>query len=570
MKIKALIIAIVAVCIIAPAGYFAYLFSLNGSTVAQSGDVSVYKVETAEWEPLDEEYTLADGDRIKTGKNSSCSVLLGNTATAIVKADENTELVVASKDPVELDLIDGKLLANLTRHTRLKKFTVKTPTGACGIRGTGWQVSTNKDSKTTVEVFDGRVKFGQTDMFYEHDPYVVPNDYKLEVTKDGATQFVRKKVNPEKYANWNKWVEESSGELTKIKVANYMVKSAFEPYPTWQEGISYTSWLPGKYSGLEAGISIPEMTEETNASWVNLVTTWYQADSHSTKIYRRPERTPTDASLTSAIKKMQRLGMHVMLSPHINLETYSTGTWRGEIGFTDDAKWDAWFESYSKYVLHYAKIAEELDLEIFNIGTELSMTTTQRPDKWIELIVEVRKVYSGRLVYTANWLDEYENIRFWENLDYAGISAYFPLSKKNKPSYSEIKNAWKPWLKNIEAWQKTHGKPVIFPEIGYRSAAGSAKVPWAHRSIGEVDLRQQYNCYKAAFETFWGKDWFYGFYWWTWRTSPRMGGKYNRGFTPHKKPAGELIKRWYEKPDPHKYKSIWVLAKNKVKSWIKK
>ncbi|MBU1128898.1 MAG: FecR domain-containing protein, partial [Candidatus Omnitrophica bacterium] len=567
--IKTLIMAVVAVCVIIPVGYFAYLIFLNGSSFAHNGDVSVCKAETGKWETLDDKYTLKKGDKLKTGKGASCSILLGNTAAVMVMADENTEVAITSKDPVELDLIDGKLLANLTRHTRLKKFTVTTPVGACGIRGTGWQVTTDKDSKTTVEVFDGRVKFGQTEMLYEHDPYTVPNDFELDVTKDETTRFVRKKLDPEKYANWNKWVGRSSEELTKIKVINYMVQSEPDPYPTWQEGVSYTSWLPGKYSGLESGISIPEMAKETNASWVNLVTTWYQGDSHSTKIYRRHDKTPTDTSLTSAIQKMQRLGMHIMLSPHLNLETYSTGTWRGEIGFTDNENWDAWFESYSAFVLHYAQMAEDLGLEIFNIGTELSMTTTQRPDKWIGLIARIREVYSGRLVYTANWFEEYENIRFWGHLDYAGISAYFPLSRKDKPSYFEIKNGWKPWLEKIEAWQKTHGKPVIFPEIGYRSAAGSAKIPWAHRSMSEIDLRQQYNCYKATFETFWGKPWFYGFYWWTWRTNPRIGGKYNRGFTPHEKPAGSLIKTWYLKPDPHKYKSILELAKDKVKSSIK-
>ena len=72
---------------------------------------------------------------------------------------------------------------------------------------------------------------------------------------------------------------------------------------------------------------------------------------------------------------------------------------------------------------------------------------------------------------------------------------------------------------------------------------------------GRVDLEQQYNCYRAVFETFWQKEWFYGMYWWTWRTYPYIQGKYHKGFTVNDKPTVKLVKTWFLKPDPHRYKS---------------
>ena len=45
---------------------------------------------------------------------------------------------------------------------------------------------------------------------------------------------------------------------------------------------------------------------------------------------------------------------------------------------------------------------------------------------WIELIQKVRAVYQGQLTYAANY-DNYQEVDFWEHLDFIGINAYFPL-----------------------------------------------------------------------------------------------------------------------------------------------
>ncbi|MBF0253103.1 MAG: hypothetical protein HQL29_04730, partial [Candidatus Omnitrophica bacterium] len=165
---------------------------------------------------------------------------------------------------------------------------------------------------------------------------------------------------------------------------------------------------------------------------------------------------------------------------------------------------------------------------------------------------------------------EYKEIKFWGYLDYAGISAYFPLSKKEKPSYGEIKSTWNKWMLEIEEWQKTHGKPVIFPEIGYKSCEGTAREPWGHDAEGGVDLKQQEYCYRAALETFWDKEWFYGMYWWVWRTKAFVSGTYDTSFSPNDKPALKTVNEWYTKPDPHKYKTIMETFNSKIMNLNKK
>jgi hypothetical protein len=97
-------------------------------------------------------------------------------------------------------------------------------------------------------------------------------------------------------------------------------------------------------------------------------------------------------------------------------------------------------------------------------------------------------------------------------------------------------------------------KPIIFPEIGYKSSTASADQPWVALPGKEVALDVQRDCYRAVLEIFWDKPWFYGLYWWFWGTHPNMGGEFNRGYTPQNKPAQELINEWYHKTTPRSIK----------------
>ena len=88
------------------------------------------------------------------------------------------------------------------------------------------------------------------------------------------------------------------------------------------------------------------------------------------------------------------------------------------------------------------------NVELFCIGTELSFAS-QKTDKWKELIQKVKTSYDGKLTYAANW-DNYKNIKFWDDLDFVGIDAYFPLSYTTKPDLEELKNGWNKWSMEIE------------------------------------------------------------------------------------------------------------------------
>ena len=317
--------------------------------------------------------------------------------------------------------------------------------------------------------------------------------------------------------------------------------------PEFQKGMTYVAWTESGYSNPES-VKVMEQMASLGVEWAALVITQFQDRFDSPKIYPVRDKTPSDESLIFAIRKLHDLKFKLMLKPHLDL-VESNGKWRGDIGFSDSNGWEEWFKNYTSFILHYATIAAEENVEQFCIGTELANATLTQPAFWKDLINKVRQVYKGKLTYGANWDEEFERIEFWNELDYAGVDSYFFLAVPSKPTVEDLKDAWKDWIRVIEAWQKNINKPVIFTEIGYKSATGSVDEPWQYASFGELDLSLQANSYKALLESFWDKPWFYGVYWWYWGVNPKMGGPSNRGFTPQNKPAQDVIKEWYkEKP----------------------
>ena len=251
----------------------------------------------------------------------------------------------------------------------------------------------------------------------------------------------------------------------------------------------------------------------------------------------------TKVGLLQYAKKFQKHQIKIMVKPQI-------WVWRGEYtGFIEmdsEEKWKVLEESYSEFILTYAKAAEEINADILCIGTELEKFVANRPDYWLELIKNIKKVYKGKLTYAANW-DEYKRIAFWGELDFIGIDAYFPLSDKKTPTVKEFENGWKPHKDEISRIQKQFNIPIIFTEFGYRSLDFTGKKPWeSNRVVASVNLQAQVNGLQAIYNQFWKEDWFAGGFIWKWfHKHQQVGGKNNNRFTPQNKPAEELLRKLY-------------------------
>jgi hypothetical protein len=158
---------------------------------------------------------------------------------------------------------------------------------------------------------------------------------------------------------------------------------------------------------------------------------------------------------------------------------------------------------------------------------------------WRRIIANVRKVYPGPVTYAANFGDEFQNLKFWDALDYIGLQEYYPLP--NDLSTADLVN-------KVEAVEERFHKPVIFTEVGFPSVAGGNRRPWADGRSGKPDAQLQARCYQAIFQAFYNKPWFKGMYWWKVGTNG-FGGTGDTSLTPWGKPAMQVVSEWYQSGD---------------------
>ncbi|MDA9069993.1 glycoside hydrolase [Algibacter sp.] len=252
----------------------------------------------------------------------------------------------------------------------------------------------------------------------------------------------------------------------------------------------------------------------------------------------------TKAGAEQYIDELRKKKIKIMIKPQI-------WVWRGEFtGFIEmknEADWKILEDSYSKFILEYAELANTVQAELFCIGTELEKFIENRPEYWFALIKKIRTKYKGELTYAANW-DEFKRTPFWTDLDYIGVDAYFPVSDSKTPTVEESLEGWKTHKQVIYKMFQKHDKPVLFTEYGYRSVDYSGKTPWiSDRSMNQVNLEAQTNTTQALFETFWEEDWFAGGFIWKWfHKHDKVGGKENFMFTPQNKPAEALLRKQYK------------------------
>ena len=156
--------------------------------------------------------------------------------------------------------------------------------------------------------------------------------------------------------------------ILSVILSQPMVCATITPYRQFQKGMSYVVYSRDTYMTTGSDESL-EALAETGVNWVALIVTWYQQTYRDTSIDPDPVMTPTDESVVHAVETIHRLGMEVMLKPHVDP---SDGHWRGEI---EPKNVEMWFGNYGAFIVHYAELAQAHDVEMFCVGTELNSMT---------------------------------------------------------------------------------------------------------------------------------------------------------------------------------------------------
>ncbi len=313
------------------------------------------------------------------------------------------------------------------------------------------------------------------------------------------------------------------------------------PTPKKITGVSLE--MPPKKIGREAIKSL----KMVNAEWVAMIPFAFSRPTEPSVIYHSGHWWgESEEGVEECIRLAQEEGLKVMLKPQVWV---SGQGWPGDYDLKDEDKWKKWERNYTTYIMAYANVAKEYDVELYCIGTEYRKSAAQRPEYWRGLIKKVREVYKGEITYAANW-DNYHNVKFWDDLDYIGVDAYFPLSNKAKPSMEELKVNWKKVESNLKGYSEEYERPILFTEYGYKSIEYTNSGHWNYQEdTVKTSMQAQVTAYEALFQSVWQKNWMAGGFFWKWhvRNDREIGGAENRRYTPQGKPSADVIAEWYGK-----------------------
>lgn len=237
--------------------------------------------------------------------------------------------------------------------------------------------------------------------------------------------------------------------------------------------------------------------------------------------------TPPDQQISAVVALAHQAGMAVQLTPM--LWTSNGYTWRGGVQPENRAQY---WQSYDAMILHYAALAQSDGVELFSIGSENDAVDTD-VWQWTHLAAAVRGVYSGLTTYMTTTTD-LRKVRFWHSVDLIGLSPYYSLSTKLRPSYAELRQAWVRWMRYVAGFARKYHRPVLFNEVGYQSALGTATYPW-RAPTGTPSEGLQADAYAAILDSA-TQSWLRGIVFYKW-TTPVVDPTLDRGYSPRGKQA---------------------------------
>jgi hypothetical protein len=269
----------------------------------------------------------------------------------------------------------------------------------------------------------------------------------------------------------------------------------------------------------------------------------------------------TRRAIGRMIAQAKARGLRVLVIPHLWVETDG---WRGEIDPGSPEGWSAYQASYREFVLAWARDAQAYGADAFSIGVECKSFSGRFGAYWTDLIAEVRSVFGGALTYSANW-DEVEDVLFWDQLDWIGVNAFYPLAQAGGASTATYVASADLALARLGAFAALVDRPVVLVEIGYTTRTDAAVEPWLWpdgMNDVVVDEPEQARALAALAEAAARRPDVLGVFVWRYYANlDDVSQEAVWGFSPHAKQA-ELVlervfrRRWAADPDAQPWSAL--------------
>ncbi len=329
-------------------------------------------------------------------------------------------------------------------------------------------------------------------------------------------------------------------------------------FPDWQP---YTSW-----SFIDIGI--------TNANWIFFTPSWSFEENSVQNASYQPGNDPNWKDITQLISYAKQINANVAIFPSPNFDTSSNNYWSSAPKST--LWWNEWFERYHTFILHFADLSAQNDVQVLIIGGKdfapalpngklsdgsLSKTPYNFLEKWKALITDIRSRYSGQLIFALPYPYDIAPIReLLASVDQIYIQISSPLTSSNNPTIDELSSRFNQIL-DTEVYPifSLTQKPIIigikYPSVdggtsncinsnGQCISINNLDQPDLENPNLPVDLKEQADVYLAALRVINQKSWIVGFI--------------SRGFYPpvtlidqsssiRGKPASQVLAYWFSR-----------------------
>jgi hypothetical protein len=259
-------------------------------------------------------------------------------------------------------------------------------------------------------------------------------------------------------------------------------------------------------------------------------------------IHRNPQG-ETDEETLRVVADARSLGMSAMVKPQLWV---GGGAFVGDIAMEDEKAWRSWFDSYRRFIVHHALVAEASGAALFCVGTELK-STEERKNDWHAVIAAVRLATGAPLLYAANWATNAPRVLFWDALDAIGVDFYDPLAKAEKVSDAMLEEGARQAARPLAELSLKLGKPVILAEAGYPPVRAAWIAPHdeaSGRPAGGEDAARAVN---AVYRALAKESWWKGVYWWKVFSDGKPAPAGDRGFNFLGTPAEKAIREGFER-----------------------
>ncbi len=323
-----------------------------------------------------------------------------------------------------------------------------------------------------------------------------------------------------------------------------------EPMSSFMQGVFYAAYWEEDFSKPYNPWILENVVKSLGANWISVHFLCEQMTGRSTEIICGENNLTTKTDVENIVTLAHSMGLRVFMEIGITIKENHQ---QFGVGFSDE-HWEAWFDSYEIFITDYAAFAEDLKVDLFSIGSELS-PTQHREDNWRAIAAAVRQVYQGPLIYSADsrgtsvsgerWLD----IQWWDEVDYIGIHPYDnALSFHNNPTVDEMVKNLTPIVNRLETLSREFNLPVIISELMYPSIDGTSQgmtVLWDRYLTYKMDLEEHADVHRALIQAFSDREWWQGLFIGDYSGGTILNPPGNIQWSMYGKPAEEVLRDFY-------------------------